>query len=296
MVLFEFLQFSPILGAGFAQTRFNFLVNRVNSVNRVNFCLSNESRLNRISIMKFTLIRGLAREGFHWNIFPEKILEAFPGSEIELLDLQGNGKYSSINSPINPEKYLEFLRMQSRFVKNNQKTTIIAVSFAAMISQEWVKQYPDEIKALVFINTSLRPTSIFYRMRPSGLVKLMSAARMRNDYKRERKILELTTCLLGDRISPLEKEWGARAKEYRTSRKNTLKQLWTAARMTRMDHTPSVPCLILSSKGDALVHPKSSEELAQAWNVSHSVHPKAGHDLSLDDPMWVIQQIQNFLN
>ena len=63
-----------------------------------------------------------------------------------------------------------------------------------------------------------------------------------------------------------------------------------------MNHPPSVPCLILSSECDALVHPKSSEELAKAWNVSHSVHPTAGHDLSLDDPMWVIQQIQKFLN
>jgi pimeloyl-ACP methyl ester carboxylesterase len=52
-----------------------------------------------------------------------------------------------------------------------------------------------------------------------------------------------------------------------------------------------VPLLVLSSSGDQLVDPRCSQQLAQAWQAEHRIHPNAGHDLPLDDGEWVAQRV-----
>lgn len=244
--------------------------------------------------IRLTLIRGLSREQFHWERFPDLLKSAFPNTEIEFLDLPGNGKWNNQMSPLNSDKYLSFLRTQSTFVKQKKTTSIIAVSLAAMIAHEWAHEYPHEIGSLVLMNTSLRPSPLYHRIRPLGLLRLLGAARIRDSIQREKKILELTTHLLGNRIDVLAQEWGARARSHKTSLQSVCAQLWTASNMRRQDKAPPVPCLILSSQRDALVNSQCSEELALNWQVPHRVHLTAGHDLTLDDPDWVIAQLKFF--
>lgn len=245
--------------------------------------------------MKFTLIRGLAREQFHWDQFPTILRKKFPEAELEMLDLPGNGQFASVISPLDPLEYLQFLRSYSNFVKQKEKTIVISVSLGAMISYQWSLLYPEELAGMVFLNTSLAPSPFYRRMRPSGFVRLVAAAKTKDLYQRERKILELTTQMLGNRLLPIASEWGAHAKIRRTSLTSTLHQLWTAAHMQRKKDPPQVPCLLLSSEKDELVHPSCSEDLARFWGVSHKIHPRAGHDLALDDPEWVVENIFNFL-
>jgi hypothetical protein len=36
--------------------------------------------------------------------------------------------------------------------------------------------------------------------------------------------------------------------------------------------------------------------IAQKWNVPLLVHPEAGHDLTLDEPSWVLTQAREFFS
>jgi pimeloyl-ACP methyl ester carboxylesterase len=53
--------------------------------------------------------------------------------------------------------------------------------------------------------------------------------------------------------------------------------------------------LILSSRQDGLVHVNCSLAIASRWKCPLQLHPTAGHDLVLDDPDWVIKEVQRWL-
>lgn len=245
--------------------------------------------------MHFTLIRGLARDQFHWEDFPMKLQSAFPSSEAEFLDLPGNGEFQALSSPTHISEYREFLRHHSRFVRQEKPTIIIAVSLGAMIAQDWAFMHPHEVQALVMINTSLRPSPFYQRMNARGLLRMMDIIKTFDPIERERKILRLTTKLLGSRMDFLAQKWGKHAKKNATSVLNSMKQIVTAIEAERRISPPNVPCLVLSSAGDELVNPKCSDSIAIQWGLPHKVHYSAGHDLTLDDPDWVINQLRSFL-
>jgi pimeloyl-ACP methyl ester carboxylesterase len=244
--------------------------------------------------MRFTLVRGLTRDKFHWARFPSLLGNAFPKAAIEMLDLPGNGEHCGITSPIRPRDYVEFLRQHSEFVRKKQKTTIVAVSLGAMIAYEWTKHYPNEIEALVFLNTSMRPTPTYRRMRPEAILRLGEMIAEKDFVARERKVLELTTTLLSDKLESYAVAWGAHAQKYPTKKLSLLNQLLAAAQIRRGDTPPPVPTLILRSLEDHMVNPVCSEDIARAWKVPLETHWAAGHDLTLDAPEWVVKKIEKF--
>jgi predicted alpha/beta hydrolase family esterase len=52
---------------------------------------------------------------------------------------------------------------------------------------------------------------------------------------------------------------------------------------------------VLASRGDTLVDPDCSRQLAHAWRAEISEHASAGHDVCLDDGPWVAQQLRGWL-
>lgn len=166
---------------------------------------------------------------------------------------------------MDPLKYVEFAKSIARVAGKNQKTVIVAVSFGAMIAYLWALNYPQEVEAIVLINTSLAPTAPHIRIRPTGLLKLIKIIRNKDTKTRERDILKLTTHLLGSKLDKLSESWGEHANHFHTSRANTLKQLIAASRVNRKSGRPEVPTLILCSDKDELVNPRSSHEIAKDW-------------------------------
>jgi len=59
---------------------------------------------------------------------------------------------------------------------------------------------------------------------------------------------------------------------------------------------PRTPTLVLSGSGDRLVAPECSVALEQHLGAVHHRHPTAGHELTLDDPAWVIARVQVWLD
>jgi hypothetical protein len=46
---------------------------------------------------------------------------------------------------------------------------------------------------------------------------------------------------------------------------------------------------------DQLVNVQCSLTLAERWHCSIKLHPTAGHDLPLDDGIWVAQQVKDWI-
>ena len=72
---------------------------------------------------------------------------------------------------------------------------------------------------------------------------------------------------------------------------NGLRQLLAAARYRASPVAPGARTLLLGSQHDQLVSSACSRAIAKAWGLPLHVHPSAGHDLPLDDPQWVIDEV-----
>jgi len=79
------------------------------------------------------------------------------------------------------------------------------------------------------------------------------------------------------------------------TRSNALRQLLAAARFSAPPNRPTPPTLLLASEQDQLVSVVCSQTLARHWRSVLHLHPSAGHDLPLDDGMWVACQVRDWL-
>lgn len=91
------------------------------------------------------------------------------------------------------------------------------------------------------------------------------------------------------------KNWVDYRRQYPVSSRNALRQLLAAARYRAPRARPAPPLLILTSEHDALVDTSCSRQLARHWDTSFAEHPAAGHDLPLDDGLWVARQVAHWL-
>lgn len=235
----------------------------------------------------WVLLRGLMREARHWGEFPQMFQAVTGVGQLVMLDFPGNGSLHDQNSLPTVASMAEYCHAQGY----PPPYRVLALSLGAMVGVEWSRAYPEEIEKLVLINTSLSPYNPFYhRLRPGNyavLVRLLLDGSVR---LREELILRLTSAK--DR-SALVLQWARYAQEYPISRANILRQLFAAMRYRAGQ--PAVPVLLLAGGQDKLVNVKCSLALAQQWGCSIALHPDAGHDLPLDEPLWVAEQVQAWL-
>jgi pimeloyl-ACP methyl ester carboxylesterase len=240
------------------------------------------------------LLRGLTRESRHWGDFGAQFQQALPGSQVLALDLPGNGALNWQPSPARVQDMVAHCRAElaRRGVKPPHQ--VLAMSLGAMVAVAWAEAWPEELAAMVLINTSLRPFSAFYqRLRPVNYAALLRLAALGGTTAQwEKTILRLTSQLASDDILP---HWLALRRERPVSRVNALRQLLAAARYRALPTRPMVPTLVLASEQDRLVSVACSRALARQWQCDLRVHASAGHDLPLDDGPWVARQVRDWL-
>ena len=71
--------------------------------------------------------------------------------------------------------------------------------------------------------------------------------------------------------------------------------LGRSALQAAADSAAGAALLVLASAADALVDPRCSQRVAQAWGCVLRTHPSAGHDLPLDDGEWVVREVSAWL-
>ena len=246
-------------------------------------------------VKTWVLLRGLTREHRHWEDFPEKLRHCFPGTQIIAADLPGNGDHADLLSPSSIQDMMLFLRKDIVSSIASGPVHIIGLSMGAMVAIEWMKSYPQECAASILINTSLKGISPFYhRLRPGNYHRILYSLFSRDNYRREKTILQMTSNLYPETEQLLQR-WVSYADENRVLPSNALRQLLAASRYCAPELRPDPPILLLSSENDNLVNSKSSMSLARNWSLPIETHPHAGHDIPLDDGDWVCQKIKQWI-
>jgi pimeloyl-ACP methyl ester carboxylesterase len=240
----------------------------------------------------WVLVRGIVSEEFHWWHLPDLLSDRFPGDVICGADILGNGKNHHRATPISINANVQGLRNQ---VPQNGKKIIVGFSLGAMLALEWAYAFPSEVEAIVMINASLNRSPLHHRLTPGAFRHIIKASLERDLVKREEMLLRLTTGLNDQRINEIAPIWGGRSEIYPQSVKNFLLQLILAARVPQRKKAPEVPILVLNSFNDRVVDPRCSARLAEQWNLPLKVHPHAGHDLTLEDPHWVLDHIADWM-
>ncbi|MGZ3774305.1 MAG: alpha/beta fold hydrolase [Pseudobdellovibrionaceae bacterium] len=242
---------------------------------------------------RWVLVRGIVSEEFHWWNFIPDMRARFPRDELYTPDIIGNGKFFEQSTPLGVKPNVDGLRKQ---VPAQEKKILVGFSLGGMLTLEWAYAHPNEVAAVVLINSSLNNSSIFKRMRPSSFMHILRTARVRDHVQREELVLRMTTSLLPqEKIKPIAEVWGPRSLQYPLRPSNFLRQLFVAGQVKQRKDPPQVPVLILSSQNDKVVHPDCSKKIADTWKLPYMVHPEAGHDLILDDPQWVLEQVETFI-
>ncbi|PSJ46160.1 alpha/beta hydrolase [Zobellella endophytica] len=241
------------------------------------------------------LLRGLMREGRHWEDFPDQLRQCLPGHRLLLADLPGFGAADHQQSPAAMAPITDWLRWHWREALSEGPVRLLALSLGGMVAIDWASRYPTDIDALVLMNTSLAGLSPFYhRLHPRVYWPLAKWLLWERDpIRQETAILHLTSRLHATDNNIIAR-WAQFAREHPASRLNTLRQLLAALRYRPPAHRPPAPMLLLSGLADRLVSPRCSQALADAWQLPLRRRADAGHDLTLDAPAWVCAQIADW--
>lgn len=242
------------------------------------------------------LLRGLTRETGHWGDFIDIFRRNVPGARVEALDLPGNGTLNRLASPCAVPAMADHCRAALARRGITPPYNLLAMSLGAMVAVSWASTAPREIARCVLINTSLRPLSPFFRrLQPANYPHLLGLLMPgMNDRDKEAAILRMTSRMRPADESVLQ-AWTALRSAHPVTRMNAVRQLCAAMRYRAPSEPPAAQLLILASRNDALVHPDCSQALADKWRCEIRFHPRAGHDIPLDDGAWLAGQVTQWL-
>jgi pimeloyl-ACP methyl ester carboxylesterase len=245
----------------------------------------------------WVFIRGLVRESRHWGSFPEQFQARFPDDDIHLIDFPGTGALHKEKSPLSIEGMLTAIRKSLKEKNIKPPYRIVSLSMGAMMVMEWATRYPDEVTFGVLINSSVGNLSPFYeRLLPHNYLTILRRFILQRSLRqREAAIYDMTVNFPEDRDYVID-QWVQIARERPVSLSNAVNQILAASRYRLSDHLPALPILVLNGAKDRLVHPNCSVAIAKKWQAPLIIHPEAGHDLPLDDPQWVIDNIQKWVD
>ncbi len=242
---------------------------------------------------RWVLLRGLGRERGHWGDFPEQMSATFPHWEIISLDLPGFGAKSDIRSPAHMDEVVRALDAELASLEHRHNH-ILALSLGAMVALAWAKQAPHTFESVTLVNSSSSLSPIHHRLKPSGARALLRAMFATNANERERQILELVSNH-PSRPARIHTLWTALARSNRHLLINALRQLWMVAQFSPPLQL-TVPGQCLVSRQDRLVDSRCSQRLAESLSWPLVTHDWAGHDLAVDDPEWLLVQLQNWVS
>ncbi len=242
----------------------------------------------------WVLLRGLSRAAVHWGDFPQQLAHA-TGRRVLCIDLPGNGTAAGTPSPTDVAAMARYARRQLRAAGLAGPVHLLALSLGGMVACHWATAWPQEVRSAVLVNSSLRGLSPWHqRLRPAvypALLRLMLLPV--RDAVWEDTVYRLTS-QRPERREATVRRWTVLRQAQPVSRLNVLRQLLAAARYCAPPEAPPVPLLVLNSRGDRLVAPACSLNLARRWGASLAMHPDAGHDLPLDAPEWVLAELKRW--
>jgi pimeloyl-ACP methyl ester carboxylesterase len=248
--------------------------------------------------MTWLLVRGLTRERRHWHEFPGLLAEREASGDVELVDLPGAGAEAG-HVPLPSVAWMArdvARRLPPSFSGVGAKPYhVLGLSLGGMVALELCRLFPERFSSAVIINASSRLTPPHERLRPGAALELLRAALTLDPASRERRVLDLTSTLPATERARYARLSGQFARDAPVARRTLIAQLIAAARFR--PPRPEVLRARLSfvcSSHDAVVSPRCSRDLAALYGSSCLEHPRAGHDVALDDPAWLCEHAVTF--
>ncbi|MBZ0333312.1 hypothetical protein MARI_05680 [Marinobacter sp. JH2] len=240
--------------------------------------------------MDWLLIRGLARESAHWGDWPEQLRRARPEDTFHTVDLPGTGLALDSRSPTSIAEARQFADRVTRELP--RPLGLIGLSLGGMVALDWALNRPEDCVSLVLISSSSRLSSPWRRMRPAQWAPVMRLLVQSDSDVRERAILALTSNRpISDEVA---RQWQAIQRERPVQRGDVIRQLYAASCYKPPLKAPKMPTLVLASYRDRLTDWRCSRDLAKSLECPLELHPDAGHDLPLDDSLWLIEQLNAY--
>jgi pimeloyl-ACP methyl ester carboxylesterase len=238
------------------------------------------------------LLRGLGRESAHWGAFLEQFEVAFPKARVQTLDFPGVGQARGEKAAWSTRGIVDALYHQTQ----SDRVGIFGHSFGGMVALEWAAAHPKQVDRVVLVNSSVQGVVRWHqRLQLPAIKQLAEIFTIASEREREEKILRLVS-RVPERHTEALQNWVRIAKERTPNRLTIISQLWAANRTQLPSFSQNKPhILCLAGLGDSLVDPSCTKELAKAINAPVCFHPWAGHEITLDDPTWVLDQVQKWL-
>lgn len=241
---------------------------------------------------KIVLIRGLGREARHWGQTIDELKKTFPDAEILTPDLPGAGILNQVKVPHGVPKFIPILKEQVS-LNPDEENLVVGLSLGGMCVIEWVKQFPMDFKAAVVMNTSLGDVSMpWMRFRPS-FIPQMFAVTQKDAKTFEREVLKF--------VSNNPKVWDENVElalrlhqERPMSFKALIDQIVSGAIYRSKINVFPIPLLVMASIKDHLVNVDCSIKISEKFKADIVYHPWGGHEISMDDPQWVSEEMRSW--
>ena len=170
---------------------------------------------------------------------------------------------------------------------------IVSTSMGSLMAVEMAKKRKNFFQQIYLMNASFSGISPFYhRLKWKSWGSLISIALTREPRTRESKVLKMVSNNAS--LWPSLVDSFAEIARKRPCKKiNALRQIYSAARYSSGSKAPEgASFVILVSRKDQMVDYRCSVDLSRHWKIPLHIHPWAGHDLSIDDPQWIIKKIR----
>ena len=246
----------------------------------------------------WVLLRGLGRESGHWGSFLIQFQKQFPKAKIFPCDLPGTGKNLHLKSPASIREMWEFVLAE---LKQNQITekpwNIFAVSLGAMVAAFGLSTNAKNLQKIALVNTSFSISPFYHRLQPKNYVRFIKIALSLDPKARETEVLKMIS-QRPEKYESTAKAWGQLSLERPIRTQTLIRQLLAAGRAKTpiISPTESKKILLLRGMKDQMVNPECTLALQKYWNCERRDHPTAGHDLPLDEPEWLLLQLQDWIN
>lgn len=249
---------------------------------------------------KWVLLRGLMRSQFHWLDFTEKFKNELRLEDVVSVELAGNGYLHTEETPRSIEVAVEQLRSQVPFLQQkifntstNPEIGLIGISMGGMIATRWAQMYPKEVQSLVLINSSSSLSPFYQRLLPHNYLPLLKQLLSGADAETIEHFVLSSTSNEPRKWSPLLSSYIDFQKQHPASPTSFIRQLRLTSQVD-FKVIPNGRKLILAAKKDRFVSVQCSQKIAEVWDCPVAYHATAGHDLPLDAPDWIIQQIKKW--
>lgn len=246
----------------------------------------------------WVFLRGLGRESGHWGSFLIQFQKQFPKAKIITCDLPGTGKNLYLQSPIAISEMWDFVLDE---LKRNQVTekpwNILAVSLGAMVAAFGLSANAKNLQKIALVNTSFSISPFYHRLQPKNYIRFLKIALSFNPTARELEVLRMIS-QRPEKYESTARDWGQLSIERPIHTQTLIRQLAAAARAKTPSISPTQSKKILLFRGlkDQMVNPQCTLALQKYWNCERRDHPTAGHDLPLDEPEWLLLQLQDWIN